>query len=60
MRNFEDYRELAEKCFEWAREAKTDGDRALFLDMARSFLEAAAQRDGQPPVRSPPVVNQPH
>jgi hypothetical protein len=36
-------RQNAEECLRWAREAKTDDRRKAFLDMARTWTEAATQ-----------------
>jgi hypothetical protein len=41
-----EYRHFAEECFRWARDAKTDEEQKTFLDMARTWTQAAAQRDG--------------
>jgi hypothetical protein len=46
---------MAEQCYRLANEAKTDVDRMACLDLARTWLEAAAQqeqaekRDGETP-----------
>jgi hypothetical protein len=38
-----DYQAMAEECFRRAREAKTDNERQDYLDLARTWLEAASQ-----------------
>ncbi len=40
-----DYFKMAEECYRLANEAKTDTDRLACLDLARTWLEAAAQQD---------------
>jgi hypothetical protein len=37
----EDYRAYANECFDWARTARTEREREIFLQMARTWLEAA-------------------
>jgi hypothetical protein len=36
-----EYREYADECFAWAKQAKTDSERDIFLQMARTWMEAA-------------------
>ena len=45
-----EYRENADECFNWARTARSDREREIFLDMARAWLEAAtlASRRARP------------
>jgi hypothetical protein len=45
-----EYRENADECFTWARTARSDREREIFLDMARAWLEAAtlASRRARP------------
>ena len=45
MPSANDYFKMAEECYRLANEAKTDVDRLACLDLARSWLEAAAQQD---------------
>lgn len=35
------YREMAEECFGWAREAQTDEVRLCYVNLAQTWLEAA-------------------
>jgi hypothetical protein len=42
----EECRKNAEECLRWARDAKTDSERQAFLDMARTWTEAAMMADG--------------
>src|SRR6516165_2319796 len=44
-----DYRALAEECFRWAQQAQTEDKRQAYLDVARTWLEAAS---GQGPSHS--------
>jgi hypothetical protein len=37
-----DYSEFAEECLVWAKTAKSLKERAIFLQMAQTWLEAAA------------------
>jgi hypothetical protein len=39
----EEYRVYAEECFDWARTARTERERDIFLQMARTWLEAAVR-----------------
>jgi hypothetical protein len=40
-----EYRQKAEECYRLANEAKTETDRLACLDLARSFLDAAARQE---------------
>lgn len=42
-----EYREFAKECVRWAVRAKTEADRAAFLDMARAWTLAAMRLDGE-------------
>ena len=42
----EECRKNAEECLRWASGAKTDGERQSFLDMARTWTEAASMTNG--------------
>jgi hypothetical protein len=37
--------ENAEECFEWARTAKTERERAILLQMAEAWLDVARRRE---------------
>jgi hypothetical protein len=39
------YRKYAEECLRWACDAGSDEERKAFLDMARTWTQAAAQHD---------------
>ena len=48
-----DYSEFAEECLVWARTAKSPRERAIFLQMAQTWLEAAtAQVNAIRPLRA--------
>jgi hypothetical protein len=51
-----DYREYADECMGWARTAKSDRERAIFLQMAQTWLQAAALREGKEPPPGPPLT----
>ena len=34
-----------EECFDWARTAKTERERAIFLQMAEAWLDVARRRE---------------
>ncbi len=36
-----EYREMAEECFGWAREAQTDEVRLCYVNLAQTWLQAA-------------------
>ena len=40
-----EYFENAEECFEWARTAKTERERAIFLQMAEAWFDVARRRE---------------
>lgn len=40
-------REFAEECREWAKSARSDQERRIFLQMARTWLEVAAWSEGR-------------
>jgi hypothetical protein len=44
----EQYREFAQECMDWAKTAKTDRERDIFLQMAKTWF-AAAIRAGDDP-----------
>ena len=37
-----EYRQMAEECFGWAREAQTDEVRLCYVNLAQTWLEAAS------------------
>jgi hypothetical protein len=44
----------ADECLDWARTARTDRERQIFLQMARAWLEAASRREGASQLAQPP------
>lgn len=44
-----EFRQKAEECFRLANEATTETDRLACLDLARTWLEAAARQDEMTP-----------
>jgi hypothetical protein len=42
MATEDEYRQFAEECMQWARAAESDAERKAFLDMARSWTQAAS------------------
>ena len=44
MSSVEELRANADECLDWARTARTEREREIFLQMARAWLEAAAAR----------------
>jgi hypothetical protein len=45
MPSASDYFKMAEQCYRLASEAKNDVDRLACLDLARTWLDAAAQQE---------------
>jgi hypothetical protein len=41
MSSSDEYREFADECMGWAKTARSDKERAIFLQMAGTWLEAA-------------------
>jgi hypothetical protein len=52
MSSAKEFREYADECKEWAKSAKTDHERDIFLQMAKSWMDAAllARDRGEPPL----------
>jgi hypothetical protein len=42
-----EFRENADDCLVWARTVTSEHERAIFLDMARNWLEAASKAEGR-------------
>lgn len=40
-----EYRQFADECLGWARTARSDRERRIFLQMTETWLEAAAQAE---------------
>jgi hypothetical protein len=53
MSALREYRENANECFTWARTARSDREREIFLEMARAWLEAATLASRRPGLMKP-------
>jgi hypothetical protein len=58
MKTTAEYRAMAEQCFKWASEARTDAVRESYLQFAQVWLDTASKLDGLPPTRTPPVTDE--
>jgi hypothetical protein len=58
MKTAAEYRAMAEECFGWASEARTNEVRASYLQLAQVWLDTASKLDGLPPTRSPSAPNE--
>ena len=47
MASAKEFRENANDCLVWAKTVANDHERAIFLDMARNWLEAASGAEGR-------------
>jgi hypothetical protein len=47
MASAKEFRENADDCLVWAKTVTSDHERAIFLDMARNWLEAASRAEGR-------------
>jgi hypothetical protein len=47
MPSAREFRENADDCLVWARTVTSEHERAIFLDMARNWLEAASKAEGR-------------
>jgi hypothetical protein len=59
MKTADEYRAMAEECFQWAREAKANAVRVSLEQLAQIWLDAASKLDGRPPTRTEPASNDP-
>ena len=48
MSALREYRENANECFTWARTARSDREREIFLGMARAWLKVATLASRRP------------
>lgn len=55
MPQTDEYRTMADKCFQSAREASTDDERQFYLIIAQTWLEQASRKDDGAKVRLPPA-----
>jgi len=46
MKTAAEYRTMADECFKWAREPRTNEIRASYLGLAQVWLNAASELDG--------------
>ncbi len=49
MTTSDEYRATIDRYLNWARQAQTDDERRLYLEMARTFLRTLMQHDKPPP-----------
>ena len=47
MTTAKDYREFADECLGWAKTAKSDRERRIFLQMAEAWLNVAARLEAR-------------
>jgi hypothetical protein len=52
MKTAAEYRAMAEECFKWAGETRTDAIRESYLQLAQIWLDTASKLDGLPPTRA--------
>jgi hypothetical protein len=45
MASATEFREYARECMDWARTARSERERAIFLEMAQTWLAAAMKAD---------------
>jgi hypothetical protein len=55
MHKADEYREMAEECFEWAKTALSEEVRLTYLNIAQIWLQAAASLDAGLPIRLAPL-----
>ena len=49
MKTAAEYRAMAQECFKWARETKTNEVSVSLMQLAQVWLDAASKLDGLPP-----------
>lgn len=47
MASAAEFREYARECMDWARTARSEKERAIFVEMAQTWLAAATRLDGE-------------
>ncbi|HYP12170.1 MAG TPA: hypothetical protein VEQ86_11915 [Xanthobacteraceae bacterium] len=57
MKTAAEYLAMAEECFKWASEARTDAVRESYLQLAQVWLNTASKLDGLPATRTAPVTD---
>lgn len=45
MSRTDEFRQYAEEAMRWSRQAKTEKDRAIMIDIARTWISVAAYRE---------------
>ena len=58
MSSAKEFRDNAEECIGWARTARSDREREIFLQMARTWIEAAERLEMLAPPSTQGAVNQ--
>jgi hypothetical protein len=58
MSSFEEYKKYADECLAWAKTAKTERERTIFLEMAKAWMEAATVAKGNTRPRKSPSTSQ--
>ena len=48
MESAKQFQEYAEECLDWAKSARTDQEREIFLQMAQTWMEAAMLASKEP------------
>lgn len=52
MSSAQEFREYAQECKEWARTARSEQEREIFLEMAETWLVAAMRQEAGSPIPS--------
>jgi hypothetical protein len=47
MSSAKEFREYADECMDWARTARSEKERAIFIEMAQTWLAAAARLEAR-------------
>ena len=58
MKTAAEYRAMAEECFKWASEARSDAVRKSYLQLAQVWITSASKLDALPVTRSTPMTDQ--
>jgi hypothetical protein len=57
MSSAKEYREFARECMDWARTARSEQERAIFTQMAQTWIEAAARIELAPLQKTEDVLS---
>ncbi len=57
MSSAKEYREFARECMDWARTARSEHERAIFMQMAQTWIEAAARFELAPLQKTEDVLS---